>query len=218
MRSVQKLPKPQVLAQNEKQWLDEFMADRQNSTKRNRYRHSEIKATIRQETFEKCVYCESKLGHNTPGDIEHKIPSSKVPLLHFTWENLTLACTECNRRKNDFYQEFEGFLDPYVDDVLQILEHQGPVVSWRAGNARGEAFVGTLELCSASRTPLIARKIEKLNQLNHVLERYQAAEDELMKGLLSRQIRDMASPSSEFSAMILATVMSKGFGYLLQHA
>ena len=216
MRAVQKLPKPDVLAQNEHQWLEDFMADRQNATKRNRYRHQEIKATLRQETFRKCVYCESKLGHNTPGDVEHKIPTSKVPQLHFTWENLTLACTECNRRKNNYYEESEGFLDPYVDDVLQILDHHGPVVTWRAGDVRGEVFVGTLELCSESRAPLIARKIEKINQLTHVLERYLAATDELMKGLLGRQIRDMASPSSEFSAMVLATVVRKGFGHLLQ--
>ena len=216
MRSLQKLPKPEVLAVNEVAWLEEYLADPQNSTKRYRYRHPEVKATLRTETSNKCVYCESKIGHNTPGDVEHKIPTSKAPQRHFDWLNLTLACTECNRRKNSYYDEAEGFLDPYADEIDAHLEHHGPVVTWRAGNARGELFVLTLDLCSEARLSLIGRKVDKLNQLSHLLERFEATHDNLMKGLLARQMREMASPSSEYSAMIEATLRRKGFANILQ--
>ncbi len=216
MRELQKLPKPQVLVANETPWLEEYIADPTNSTRRYRYRHPDIKETLRTETSNKCVYCESKLGHNTPGDVEHKVPTSKAPRRHFDWLNLTLACTECNRRKNNFYNEADGFLDPYVDQVDTHLEHHGPVVTWRAGNARGEIFVSTLDLCSESRLPLIGRKVEKLNQLGHLLERFESTQDGLMKGLLARQIREMASPSSEYSAMIESTLRRKGYAHVLQ--
>lgn len=215
MRSLAKLPKPEVLAANEAIWLDEFLADPENSTKRYRYRHPQIKTTLRAETSNKCVYCESKLGHNTPGDVEHKVPSSKVPRRHFDWLNLTIACTECNRRKNSFYSDADGFLDPYTDAIEAHLEHHGPVVSWKQGDVRGEIFVSTLDLCSEQRTALIARKIEKLNQLVHLLERYAAETNDLLKGLLQRQVRDMASPASEYSAMIEDTLHRKGCGHLL---
>ena len=87
--------------------------------------------TLKEETGFKCVYCESKIGHNTPGDIEHKIPSSKDEDQHFAWNNLTIACTECNRRKNDYYVIGNEFLDPYSDDVENVLEHHGPLVYWK---------------------------------------------------------------------------------------
>jgi 5-methylcytosine-specific restriction endonuclease McrA len=116
MRNLKKVPTPKILEDNVAAWLAEYLADKANPTKRYRYRNDDIKGALRDETGFKCIYCESKIGHNTPGDVEHKIPSSKVPEEHFTWTNLTIACTECNRRKNDYYETDEGFLDPYNED------------------------------------------------------------------------------------------------------
>lgn len=212
MRKLDKGPKPEVLAAHEADWLGEFLADRENKTKRYRYRDSTIKRALKEETAEKCVYCESKIGHNTPGDVEHKIPTSKDPSKHFTWENLTIACTECNRRKNNFYSEHEGFLDPYADDVESILEHHGPIVSWRTGQVRGEVTVKTLELSSAARTPLVVRKIEKLAELQHLLERHNSELPGMLRELLARQLKTMASGSAEYSAMVGAVLRAKGFG------
>lgn len=214
MRKLHKGPKPDVLEANETAWLGEFLADRDNKTKRYRYRDSTIKEALKQETAEKCVYCESKIGHNTPGDVEHKVPTSKDPSKHFTWANLTIACTECNRRKNNFYSEHEGFLDPYVDDVENILEHHGPIVGWRTGEVRGEVTVKTLELSSAARTALVARKIEKIGELQHLLERHKSEPSGMLKELLTRQLKTMASCSAEYSAMVSAVLRAKGLGDL----
>jgi len=214
MRKLDKGPKPDVLEANEAAWLGEFLADRENKTKRYRYRDSSIKEALKQETADKCVYCESKIGHNTPGDVEHKVPTSKDPRKHFTWENLTIACTECNRRKNNFYSEHNGFLDPYADDVESILEHHGPIVGWRTGQVRGEVTVKTLELSSAARTPLVARKIEKLEELQNLLERYNSQPPGMLKELLTRQLKTMASHSAEYSAMVGAVLRAKGLGDL----
>ncbi|MHB1085352.1 MAG: HNH endonuclease [Thiobacillus sp.] len=211
---MEKLPKPPILADNEDIWLEEFLSDRKNKTKRYRYRHSEIKATLREETFDKCVYCESKLGHSSPGDVEHKMPSSKVPEKHFDWDNLTMACQECNRRKNAFYDAHDGFIDPYVDDVEAMLEHLGPVVTWKTGEARAEISVGILELSSDARIKLFTRKIEKLRELCHILERFEVATGPL-KGLLSRQIKEMAKTNAEYSAMVKSALIAKGYAPLL---
>lgn len=214
MRKLDKRPKPEVLEANEAAWLGEFLADRENKTKRYRYRDSTIKEALKNETAEKCVYCESKIGHNTPGDVEHMVPTSKDPGKHFAWTNLTIACTECNRRKNNFYSEHEGFLDPYVDDVENILEHHGPIVAWQIGHVRGEVTVKTLELSSAARTPLVARKIEKLGELQHILERHNSEPPGMLKELLTRQLKTMASRSAEYSAMVGAVLRAKGLGDL----
>jgi 5-methylcytosine-specific restriction endonuclease McrA len=209
MRNLVKLPKPEVLAQNEDAWLDAYLADKANATKKFRYRHHDIKGQLTSETSDKCVYCESKIGHNTPGDVEHKVPSAKQEHLHFTWENLTIACTECNRRKNDFYDEYDGFLDPYIDNVEEMLEHHGPIVLWRAGEVRAEVSVKILELNSGDRIKLIERKIAKLNELATLLERHAALDAGVLKDLLKKEIDSMASVDAEYSAMVLAILGAK---------
>src|SRR5688572_15896823 len=192
MRCLIKEGEPAILIENGPAWLAAFIADRGNATKRYRYRALEIKATLRRETGDKCIYCESKLGHNTPGDVEHKVPTDANDALHFSWNNLTLACTECNRRKLDYFSEETPFLDPYVDDVETFLVHHGPVVFWQAGNTRAEVSVKTLELNTAARMQLIARKIEKIEEVTTILERHNTTPDVMLKAVLRRQLFSMS--------------------------
>jgi len=69
MRKLEKLSIPDVLRDNHDNWLRDYLADKTDSTKKNRYRHSEIKSTLKEETGWKCVYCESKIGHNSPRSV-----------------------------------------------------------------------------------------------------------------------------------------------------
>jgi len=205
MRKLNKGEIPAVLAENVEWWTEEFVADPENHTKRYRYRHPEIKAALLKETAGKCVYCESKVGHNTPGDTEHKIPSSEDNTLHFSWTNLTIACSECNRRKNDYFRPSMPFLDPYVDDVESVLVHLGPIVGWKPGYQRAEITIRTLELHSGARRELISRKIERLEELSELLERLASSScDELMGLLLTKRLEEMKSPDAEYSGMVMA--------------
>ena len=61
------------------------------------YKHPDNKIALKNSTFGKCMYCESKITHIDYGDIEHIKPKSKYPTLKFTWSNLGFACTVCNR-------------------------------------------------------------------------------------------------------------------------
>lgn len=210
MRAISKKPKPQVLVDNEDSWLTAFKADQLNSTKKYRYRDKQIKEALKEETGYKCVYCESKIGHNTPGDIEHKVPSSKNVDLHFTWSNLTIACTECNRRKNDYYEEGAEFLDPYSDDVDQLVEHHGPIVYWKSGSTRAEITIRTLELNSKNRVPLILNKMEKIEEVSNLFERFESERNATLKSLLKRKLIAMTQADSEYSGMILEVLSKKG--------
>lgn len=209
MRNLRKLPEPAVLSTSSAQWLEEYKADKASSTKKYRYRHADIKTTLKDETAFKCVYCESKIGHNTPGDVEHKIPSSKVEDLHFDWSNLTIACTECNRRKNNYYEVGNQFLDPYADDVEGLLEHHGPLVFWSSANARAEITIRTLELNGCSRQQLIERKINKIEEFSNLIERF-LEKSGALKLLLWKQIEEMISHRSEYSAMLNEIIEKKG--------
>lgn len=206
MRRLAKGVIPSVLVEHGASWLADYLSDSESATKKFRYRHAAIKAALREETGWKCVYCESKIGHNTPGDIEHKVPSSKEKNLHFDWSNLTVACTECNRRKSDYYEKGAEFLDPYSDDVEECLLHLGPIVYWVPGHQRAEVTVRTLELDTSSRIQLLDRKREKLEKARALLDLVSGAAGDLLRTLREDELERMSHPMAEYSAMVRSYV------------
>lgn len=202
MRSLKKGVMPEVLAKNAAKWLKEYLADPHSSTKKYRYRDSAIKDALRHETAWKCVYCESRIGHNTPGDVEHKIPSSRMPALHFTWNNLTIACSECNRRKNDYYDEAEQFVDPYTDAVEVELIHVGPLVFWRPGYPRMERSIRVLALDNMSRSRLMQQKVDLLEKARSLADLACSSHDPTLRQLRLDELRRMQHWSSEYSACV----------------
>jgi hypothetical protein len=209
MRRLVKLPVPPLLAAQSAQWLADYLDDPSSSTKKYRYRAPEIKDALCSETGWKCVYCESKIGHNTPGDVEHKIPSSKVPMLHFEWENLTVACSECNRRKRDYYEPDVGFLDPYVDPVEELVLHSGPFSSWRLGDERAEVTVRTLELHDMTRRELVQQKYDLLEKARNLIALVTQASGRL-RLLREDELRRMQDIRSEYSAMVRPYIQQVG--------
>jgi hypothetical protein len=214
VRCLKKIAEPAVLATNHVQWLVDYRADKTNTTNRYRYRHAEIKLSIRLETGDKCVYCESKVGHNTPGDIEHKIASSVDDSRHFIWSNLTLACGECNRRKGILGAD-NDFLDPYVDDIDEVLIHLGPLVWWKTGEMKAEITVKTLKLHSWERSLLILRKIEKLAEVATLLGRLNGKLTGALLGLIEGEVREMTKVNAEYSGMVRAALIAWGRGDLV---
>ena len=208
MRNLTKQPEPDVLHDNKVDWLIAYLADQNNKTNKYRYRHPDIKNALRQETDWKCVYCESSIGHNTPGDVKHKIPSSAARTRHFDWDNLTIACTECNRRKNAYYSAVKPFLDPYVDDVESRTQHIGPILDCKRGDTDAEITVKILELHNRERVALILKKIEKIEQLNDLYERYHSAMGTPLGEVIRNQLIKKADQKSEFSGMV-ASILAK---------
>lgn len=206
MRRIVKAICPNVLAQNGDRWLREYLEDPTSETRKYRYRHPEIKQRLREETNAKCVYCESKIGHNTPGDTEHIKPISRASREIFVWQNLTIACTECNRRKSDYYDVNCMLLNPYTDDVEQMLVHLGPFVTWKPGNGRAEVTIRKLELDGNTRIDLISRKIEKIEEVKNLLERIEGLVGGALRGILVLKLDELTSVGAEFSGMATAVV------------
>lgn len=202
MRNIPKLPEPRILAEKKSEWKAALLAEL-SQINLHRYRDSEIKTTLRTETNDKCVYCESKIGHNCPGDIEHKIPKSILPELTFEWDNMTIACNECNRRKSQYYDINCMFLDPNIDDVESMVQHLGPIVFSRPGNKRSEVTVRILELDSANgRQALFGRKMERLEHIRHLVERISSETNSTLKTFLLQELTESYDVSSEYSGMI----------------
>ena len=204
MRRIDKAVCPDVLERNGERWLERFLEDPDSPTRRYKYRHPEIKSRLKEETYAKCVYCESKIGHNTPGDTEHIGPVSRVRRDIFVWENLTIACTECNRRKSDYYDVNCMLLNPYMDNVEDMIVHLGPLVTWKTGNQRAEITIRRLELDSWTRMELIVRKVEKIEEIKNLLERIDGMIGDALRELLELKLGELTSVSAEFSGMAMA--------------
>jgi ribosomal protein S13 len=93
--------------------------------------------------------------------------------------------------------------------VESAVEHYGPVMGWASGHERAEITIKTLELNTNSRSALISRKIEKIEELNNVIERY-IKEDDLIKSLMKQKIKRMIDKKSEYSGMLLSIMTVKG--------
>src|SRR5215204_673963 len=98
MIKLTKGPAPDILAQNRVKWADEYEAWRTGrdvpAAAQYRYRHPEIKTALRAETFDKCVYCESKISHIHPGETDHIDPLHHRPDRVVDWDNLAYICHE----------------------------------------------------------------------------------------------------------------------------
>lgn len=81
------------------------------------YAHASVKAALRAAQFDKCCYCEGKIGAHSAGDVEHFRPKTRTRQgpnevlvypgyywLAYQWANLFFACDQCNRvGKRDFF-------------------------------------------------------------------------------------------------------------------
>jgi hypothetical protein len=214
MRNLTKLQKPAVLEANELAWL-QAVIENPSQTNKTRYRHEEIKTRLIEETGEKCVYCESKMRHVTPSHIEHKVPASKDESLRFEWNNLTIACPECNRRKGDFYDEHDSFIDPYNDDVETRVTHRGPIVGWAPGDVSAELSVKFLGLDGYERAEIVLMKVEKINEIDDLVERFHEHKGKALGPIIKKRLAAKSDIKAEYSAMVRSLFTQAGLNELL---
>ena len=203
MIKLTKGQKPAVLASNEEHWAREFIealeAENLTDTTRYRYRHPDIKAALKAETHDKCAYCESKVSHVHPGETDHILPRLKRPDLVVSWANLTFVCSECNRRKLDYYSQDEPLVDPYASEPSEHLNFVGPLVLHR-----DDTGFRTTRRIQLSRAELVERKQERIEQVNMLVQKWKETADGATKEFLRQEIVHYAASCSEFSATMAA--------------
>ena len=193
------------------------------------YAHRDVKAALIEAQHGKCCFCESKVRHVSPGDVEHLRPKAGFRQhphsalekpgyywLAYAWDNLLFACEECNRRekRNLFPLEDPAkrartadalagerpvFVDPARDEPADHIEFREEVPVGRT--KRGTA---TIESLGLRRPSLAERRLERIK----ILEQLRAAVVPLEAGGeagLAEEIRhtlsDAIQAPAEFSAM-----------------
>ena len=192
MIELKKLAKPQLLIDNGDVWTSDLMKEYYstnviNKTKQSRYNKTEIKDILKNETNEKCAYCESKITHIYPGDIEHIIPKSIFPRLTFTWTNLTLGCYWCNNKKRALLDRSCKFLNPYKDKTNEHIRAFGPIICHINASQRGEITWRTFEL---NRPELRDKRQEKIEELQILIDKYHLTINLTLKALIETEILD----------------------------
>ncbi|QHJ14000.1 hypothetical protein FX988_04282 (plasmid) [Paraglaciecola mesophila] len=206
MIKLEKYPKPEVLVANEVTWTEEFIRLVAGDTSvpkaaRYRYRHPDIKSTLRSECSDKCIFCESKISHVFPGETDHIIPLSRKQEDVVKWENLGYVCKECNRNKSNYHDVNLPLVNPFVDDPDEHLLFFGPIILAKPSNNRGQITVDLLKL---SRSALVERKKERIDQVKLLIDRIGCFPDGEAQDFLKNQVLEEAGGSKEYSATISA--------------
>ena len=216
MRKLKKLEKPEILIINADAWTQEYCQCLSSGQKPSeaiaaKYKDPTIKAALEQETHGKCAYCESKIKHITYGDIEHILPKNKDarPDLYVDWNNLTLACEQCNRSgKRTYYQPKLPLINPYIDDPDQHFNDIGPLIMPKLGDDR--AFV-TKNILQLNRAALVERRTEQITLIEPLLISWAKEQNDIIKEVLEQQLHDMYAEEKEFSSTIKAYLRTSGF-------
>ena len=99
MIPLRRLPEPAVLREHKDEWKARYLERRAQSPKlrpsHKQYGHDEIRAALAAMSHGKCFYCEGKPSRLT---VDHGIEVEEAPELSFVWENLYLACDDCQNK------------------------------------------------------------------------------------------------------------------------
>ncbi|MBA1421307.1 MAG: HNH endonuclease [Epsilonproteobacteria bacterium] len=170
------------------------------------YKNPDNKLALKASTFDKCMYCESKITHIDYGDIEHIKPKSKYPSLEFTWSNLGFSCTRCNRQfKNNNYDEVTPFLNPYVDEPSGYIVAIGAMLFPKQGNERGDLSINGLGL---NRPEIIEKRQEKINEMDKAIKACFRSTNSSLKDFALQELKNEANNDKEYSMVIKALFLS----------
>ena len=171
------------------------------------YKHPDNKNALRKSTSGKCMYCESKMEHNSFSQIEHIKPKSKFPELEFEWENLGFSCEWCNNNKRDKYSDKMPFINPYNENPEDNIEFKSFIISPKQGSERGLYTINEIDL---NRAGLIEDRKEKIDKINMMISAANRTSSESLRNQTIEAVKEEAEKDKEYSAMIKSVLLAEG--------
>jgi hypothetical protein len=121
MRYINRLSKPAILEEKEQEWTAKFLASGEKRPDNSKYGNPKIKSLLFTMSYNKCYYCEKKLTDDS--EIDHFIEVAERKDLAYSWENLYLACHNCNGKVPNKDIAVTTVLNPCVDSDEEIMQH-----------------------------------------------------------------------------------------------
>jgi len=166
------------------------------------YKHPDNKAALRNASFDKCVYCESKVSHVYYADVEHIKPKEKFPKLEFRWENLGFVCAKCNGIKKDKFDEKTPFINPYEDDPDEHVLFFGAFIKHKKGSERGEITIDESKGIGLNRNELLERRHEKIQSIGKTIDRCFRTTNQQLKENAFEELKKEADQVNEYSLCV----------------
>lgn len=165
------------------------------------YKHPINKEALKQASYDKCMYCESKISHIDFAHIEHIKPKSadKYPELEFSWENLGYACPRCNNEKSDKYYEETPFIDPYLIDPENHFVAFGSILFPKNGCERADISIKEIGL---NRPELLEKRQQRIDDINKALIACDRTESVELKRLAILELKKESCVDKEYSIFV----------------
>ena len=175
------------------------------------YKDPVNKQALRESTSGKCMYCESKIGHNSYPHVEHIKPKKKFPELEFSWNNLGFSCPVCNTNKGEKYNEDIPFINPYNDEPEDYFVFLGFFVFPKQGSERGGNTINELGL---NRPNLVDGRKDKIKKIKELTKMIKAAsflkKNEFLCNQAIAELKKDAEKDKEYSAMVKSVLIAEG--------
>ena len=219
---------------------EDYISHKQRFPLKRHYNRKDVKDVLMKMHHNKCCYCETKL--NTPAylHVEHFRPKAAVRQsraendefpgyywLAYSWENLLLACFDCNTthkgtlfpledpadrarsHNDDLKKERKRLVNPSEENPREHIRFEGdlPVPQTERGSH-------TIEELGLRRPALTEERL----QLSQIIERHidivkamSSPDIEALQHEAARFVEQAMQPDAEFSSMVIDLVAQRGF-------
>lgn len=123
MKNVRRRDTPLSISRNAVRWRRELDAQMREHGRLgvprqffdNRYKKDDIRQALEVMYNNRCCYCEADIDPVAFKNIEHRAPINLFPEQALEWDNLHLACPQCNGAKSDKWNDNAPILDAVHD-------------------------------------------------------------------------------------------------------
>ena len=208
MRHIDRLPIPDILNQKHDEWQRKFeeklainLKARPDSSK---YGHKDILGSLYTMSSGKCFYCERTLSFESK-EIDHQIEVSVDPSKAYEWDNLYLACPNCNDKLTHAVIPVNEALDPCRDDeetIAHNLTFNKELILAKDGSKLGDNTIKKYKLNTELLDHLRLKVLQNLSEL--VSQIYKVMISEHRDSFTEEEksyIKSFMQPDHQFSLM-----------------
>nr|WP_218680145.1 HNH endonuclease [Rhodococcus qingshengii] len=210
MINLKKTDTPVWIEENKEKKTAEYVTAPEGK-KPSPWRADEIITALKDESFNKCMYCEGIIDDVSYSAVEHIKPKNKFQNLVLEWDNLGLACSRCNTNKGSYWTDTVELqlLNPYADEVSDHLKFVGPLTVAHLHSTRGTNTLTKLKF--GRRQDLLMSRMRRIEELQVRLTMWHDEVDPEKKEIFAEAVRDAVSTEQEFSAVLRSYAIEAGF-------